>query len=81
MCKWGKVETLMINGKLTAIDSCIFGLVKMLNDNGYKTIASCCGHGKQPETIIFMDNEVEKEMRIMTFEQARKVDKLFPPIN
>ena len=53
----------------------------MLNDNGYSTIASCCGHSKQPSSIAFLLNGEEKEMRIMTFKQARIVDKLFPPIN
>ena len=85
MCKWGTDEIFEIRTesgiKRIAVDSCIAGLVKVLNNNGYSTIASCCGHNKQPSSIIFMLNGEEKEMRIMTFEQARIVDKLFPPIN
>ncbi|MCK4686625.1 MAG: hypothetical protein KAT66_00685 [Candidatus Lokiarchaeota archaeon] len=78
MCKWGNTKPLKINGKLRDIDSCIFDLVKLLNENYKTTIACCCGHGKQPTSIVFED---ESEIRIMSFEQARKVDELFPPIN
>ena len=78
MCKWGNTSPLEIKGKTVFIDNCIFDLVKLLNENYKTTIASCCGHGKQPTSIVFED---ESEIRIMTFEQARKVDRLFPPIN
>lgn len=78
MCKWGNHKNLVINGRIRDIDSCIYDLVKLLNKYYKTTIASCCGYGKQPASIIFKD---KTEIRIMTFEQARKVDKLFPPIN
>ena len=78
MCKWGTTKILKIAGKDRRIDSCIYDLVKLLNKHYKTTIASCCGHGKQPTSIIFSD---KSEIRIMTFRQARKVDKLFPPIN
>lgn len=81
MCEWGNTKTLMIAGRLRDIDLCIYPFVKMMNDNGYETIACCCGHGKQPGSIIYNDNGTEREIRIMTFEQGRVVDKLFPPIN
>ena len=78
MCKWGNTKPLKIKGKIRDIDECIYDLVKLLNENYKTTVACCCGHGKQPASIIFEDNT---EMRIMSFKQARKVDKLFPPIN
>ena len=73
-----KTKLLTIKGKLRDIDIEIYNLVKLLNENYKTTIASCCGHGQQPASIVFED---ESEIRIMNFEQARKVDKLFPPIN
>ncbi len=79
MCKWGNTKVLTLpNGRKVDIDSCIYSLVKILNENYKSTKACCCGHGKQPMSIIFMD---DTELRIMTYEQARIVDKLFPPIN
>lgn len=78
MCKWGNTKILNIKGIDRDIDSCIYDLVKLLNKNYKTTIACCCGHGKQPSSIVFED---KSEIRIMSFEQARAVDKLFPPIN
>jgi len=73
-----KIKTLKINGKIRDIDECIFDFVKLLNDNGYTTIASCCGHGKQPINIALKDG---REIRIIkNYKDARKVDKLFLPI-
>jgi tRNA(Phe) wybutosine-synthesizing methylase Tyw3 len=70
-----------IGGRRREIDSCIFDFVRMLNENDYRTIASCCGHGRQPASIIYEKDGVQREIRIMTFEQARKIDKLFPAIH
>ena len=78
MCKWGSTKPMTINGRVADIDRCIYRLVAALNENHYRTVASCCGHGKQPGSIILDD---DREIRIMTYEQAREVDKLFPPIN
>jgi hypothetical protein len=66
------------NGKTFNVDETIYDLVKLLNDNYKQTVASCSGHGFQPISIAFKDRT---EMLIMTYEQARKVDKLFPDIN
>ena len=93
MCKWGDSIVMEVTipshlshsgetyKKKVGIDRCIAPLVKAMNEAGMVTDASCCGHGKQPPSIIFNDGQKEKELRIMTFDQARKVDKLFPPIN
>jgi len=86
MCKWGNTVIVQSDilkskkrpdGKI-AVDSCIAPLVQCLNDTGIRTIASCCGHGHQPSSIIL---DEDREIRIMTFSQARKVDKLFPGID
>ena len=35
------------------IDQCLRGTVEKINYGGtYKTVASCCGHGKYPSTIV-----------------------------
>jgi hypothetical protein len=78
MCKWGNTKKLNIAGKDRDIDSCIYDLVKILNENYKPTIACCCGHGKQPSSIVFND---KSEIRIMTYKQARMIDKLFSAIN
>jgi hypothetical protein len=75
MCEWGNTKILNINGKDRNIDSCIFDLVKCLNDNGFKTIACCCGHGKVPGDIALVDG---RELIIMpNFNSARKIEKFF----
>ena len=66
------------NGKTFLVDETIYELVRLLNEYYKPTVASCSGHGYQTISIIFKDNT---EMRIMTYDQARKVDKLFPDIN
>ena len=79
MCQQNIIkEYTMPNGKIIGVDTCIYSLIKILNENYKTTKASCCGHGKQPLSIVFAD---DSELRIMSFDQARIVDKLFPSIN
>lgn len=84
MCKQGTVETFwIINDKDEArqidVDKCIAPLVRVLNDIGLITVASCCGHGKRPANIALADG---REVCILPdFETARRVDLLFPPLN
>ena len=53
-------------------------IVKALNDAGIATTASCSGHGHQPGSIMLDDGT---ELRLFTYEQARRIDKMFPGIN
>ena len=67
MCEWGNMVA--VNLRVTAgisctgrtrhvvkhIDSCIAQLVKDFNRIGLVTIASCCGHGKRPGSIVLAD--------------------------
>lgn len=79
-CRYcGKNPILMkIKGREREIDYCIAPFVKLLNDNGIITVASCCGHSRQPASIVL---ENGRGIRIFkNFEDAIKVDKLFPPI-
>lgn len=47
--------TIMCEIKNQGIDDCLKRLIVVLNDNGFKTVASCCGHGKQPGNIALAD--------------------------
>ena len=79
MCNWGETAVINLGDKVIDVDSCIAPLVKALNDAGLCTVASCCGHGKQPGTVALVDG---REIRIMPdYESSRMVDALFPPIN
>ena len=63
------------DGNKRAIDACLAPLVKVLNDNGFGTKASCCGHGHRPGTIILTDG---RELHIMPdYETGRFVDSMF----
>lgn len=86
MCKWGieatqvKLAHPKTDGRTHApVDPCIASIAQALNDCGLQTIASCCGHGKQPGKIALEDG---REVFIAPdFESSRRIDKLFPPIN
>jgi hypothetical protein len=84
MCNWGETELLAVTipkhlshtgksyQKTVDIDKCIYPIVKALNQGGISTIASCCGHGKIPGSIILEDN---KELIITDFNEARELFK------
>ncbi len=84
MCEWGTTRNIQIwNSKLktmrhVGVDACIAEFILMLNRNGYETVASCCGHGKQPVSIILRD---DTWIQFLTREQAEKINCQFPPIN
>lgn len=46
-------------------DPCIAPIVKALNDAGLRTVASCCGHGKRPGSIVLANRT---ELVIQQFE-------------
>jgi hypothetical protein len=41
--------------KPVSVDPCIEDLVLALNARGLSTIASCCGHGRRPGSIVLAD--------------------------
>lgn len=54
-------------------DPCLNEIITALNDVGIKSIASCCGHGRQPGSIVLKDG---RELIIVRdFETARKIEK------
>lgn len=57
---------LPLNGRVQDIDLCLCHIVAALNAGGITTLASCCGHGKIPATIV-LDGGL-KEDRIITIE-------------
>lgn len=63
-------------GRLVDVDSCVAPLVVLLNQHGFPTRASCCGHGFRPGLISLRDG---RELVIAKdFEEARKIDRMFP---
>lgn len=44
-----------IHGRVRYIDPCIASIVAALNAAGIETVASCCGHGRNPGSIILLD--------------------------
>lgn len=89
MCEYGDTVTVEVSipaelshsgvaySKPAAIDRCIAPLVRALNGVGLTTIASCCGHGRQPGRISLAGG---REVLIVDYEQAGRIAKLFPPI-
>lgn len=79
MCERGDTQTVdLFGGGRADVDTCIAPLVQALNDNGYSTVASCCGHGIRPGNIALRDG---RELIIAPdFVTARKIDQMFPPL-
>jgi hypothetical protein len=83
MCEWGNTKTIQINGEVVGVDSCIANLIQELNGLGYKTVASCCGHGVRPGVISFADGG--QFLLIDSFSELEKINELintkYPPIS
>jgi hypothetical protein len=67
--------------KIAYVDNCIYGLVKCLNDAGFLTKASCCGHGKDIGIISLQDGreliiakDYETGMNLINLLNNRKKD-------
>ena len=79
MCKQGKEKQIKLtDGQYKSCDECIQPFVQLLNDNGFQTVASCCGHNKQPTRISLKD---KREILIMNYNDAQMVCNLFIPLN
>lgn len=46
-------------------DPCIAPLVQALNDGGFQTVASCCGHGKWPGIISLEPGHVVETLLLL----------------
>lgn len=72
----GAVVITLPNGSAVSVDEPIADLVRVLNENGYPTVASCSGHGFRPGNIALRDG---RELIIARdHAEARKIDALFP---
>lgn len=66
-------------GDVAGVDESIAPLVKLLNDGGVKTAASCSGHGQRPGNIALADG---RELIVArNWKEARLIDGLFLGIN
>ncbi len=75
MCQHGKTVECWVNlpadlshtGKARwcwkPVDHCIVSIVRALNEGGVFTVASCCGHGKGPGSILLQDG---RELQVRT---------------
>lgn len=74
MCEQGNLTRLAFaeTGPIE-VDSCIAPLVSALNSASIPTRASCCGHSHTVGCIALADG---RELVIMTYEQARAVERL-----
>ena len=60
------------------IDPCLIEEIRLLNqDLGFKTISSCCGHGKYEPTIIVRDElglcyELYSEIQLNAYDRRKK---------
>jgi hypothetical protein len=79
MCEQGNTEPVYANGDVRDVDHCIAPIVKALNEAGVATIACCCGHGVRPGNIALVDGR--ELILARNYEEARAVDRAFPPIN
>lgn len=79
MCQRYNTKTIKSSkGKEFEVDSCIADLVLLLNNNGFKTVASCCGHGIRPGNIALEDGR--EFFIIPNYKTGREVDKFFPSL-
>ena len=70
MEKWRKNK----GGNPIYVDSCIAPIIQVLNDNGFPTIASCCGHGKSFGNISLRNG---RELIIMPdYKTARFIESI-----
>lgn len=61
------------------MDRCITPILDALNAAGIQTLASCCGHGKRPGSIMLADG---REFIIAPdFETARLIERAFAKLS
>ena len=55
----------------TQIDICMRPLINFLQEEGYKTLACCCGHGRYPITVVvesrYIDGLLAQELFTNTY--------------
>ncbi len=61
-----------IRGRLQGVDFCVADIVAALNAANVETLASCCGHGYMPGSII-----LENGREIIIVKNAEERNKIF----
>ena len=57
MCDFSKREAAMVTVRPNVhCDPCLVPLVRALYESGFPTVASCCGHGRQPADVALADD-------------------------
>ena len=64
-----------VTTKVGSCDPCLLPLIQALNDGGQYTLASCCGHGYRPGTVVLADG---RHLFVATGEQAETIHAAFP---
>lgn len=54
----------------TLVDACIAPLVQALNDAGVETLGCCCGHGREPGSVLFYQDGEARELRLDLAKEA-----------
>lgn len=61
-----------IRGRMQGIDFCIANIVAALNAANIETLASCCGHGVMPGSVILEDGR-----EVIIVKNAEERNKVF----
>lgn len=57
MCLKRSTVLRRIAGKNVRLDPCIVSLIQVLNDDGIRTLACCCGHDRYEPTVVATDGK------------------------
>lgn len=78
MGEYRETSGIFVRGAVVYVDRCIAPIVRALNREGIYTVASCCGHGKIPGSIVLEDG---RELLVLEheldFETQKKVYAFF----
>ena len=74
MCQKRSCRRFKIRGKVIKVDDCLPNLIHSINRDsaGFKTLASCCGHGKYQMSIIVKTQRGQVIDLLSGFEIPRK---------
>jgi len=65
-----------VTTKVGSCDPCLLPLIQALNDAGFYTVASCCGHTRRPGRITLADGR--ELFLVADFEAATELSLLIP---